>query len=168
MYSVISVLLLFFGAEAVLNVSGDYQSVPARPDIRSGLWVIESVTETVLTSDDASGASRYVTRTRRQFCRGAWSPPAIGWLRSPDGRTFLRARASAVPNSNANSTTEVFSGDFNRQYTYMSTSVRTESAKAPATPVSSTTYDKHTWAGECPSDMAIDETRDLPQDLNSE
>ena len=58
MYSVISVLLLFFGAEAVLTVPGDYQSVPARPDIRSGLWVIESVTETVLTSDDASGASR--------------------------------------------------------------------------------------------------------------
>ena len=164
----ILVSLLLAGSEEVLTLPGDYRTVPARPDVRPGLWVIESVQETVLASDDASGANRYVIRNRSQICRGGGSPPAVGWLRSPDGRTFLRARTSTVPNSSVHATTEVFSGDFNRQYTYLGTSVLTEPTKSAGTPISTTTFDEHTWLGECPSDMAIDETRQFPRDSSTE
>jgi hypothetical protein len=164
----ILVSLLLLGSDEVLTLPGDYQTVPARPDVRPGLWVIESVQETVLSSDDAIGAGRYVIRNRSQFCRGGGSPPAVGWLKSPDGRTFLRARTSKVPNSSIHATTEVFSGDFNRQYTYFATSVLTEPTQSPGTPISTTTFDRHTWLGECPSDMAIDETRQFPRDSSTE
>ncbi len=160
-------LLLFSGSEGILAIPGDYTSVPARPAARAGLWTIDTVTETVLSSSKEGAAERYVIRKRAQYCRGEGAPPGVGWLRSPDGQSYVRARTPVTPHSSVQASTEVFSGDFDREYTHLTTTVQTKPATRPSTPISSTSFASYTWVGECPSGMAIDDSRELPMGSDS-